>query len=254
MTFERVDIGPDVTLYRGDNAEILPTLDSDSVGIVLTSPPYNVGLGYEGFDDDVKDATYWSQTEAWTRELYRIGADGCRMYAVLGQNLIWRFRPVAEAGGWKWVQRLVWCKNNLCGTTLKISGEWNRLSEDILVFRKGKRTPMLNDVVGYNTFDWFVFPTPQSNFNGQNERVHVAQWPIELPELIIGRTPGVLVLDPFMGSGVGGVAAVRLGRKYIGIDISPDSFEIARKRIEDAVTGGPLFRSKPAPDLFGGGA
>jgi DNA modification methylase len=54
------------------------------------------------------------------------------------------------------------------------------------------------------------------------------------------------VLDPFMGSGTTGVACVKLGRKFIGIEIEPRYFDIACKRIEDAYKQGDMFR-EPAP-------
>ncbi len=234
-------IGEDVKLYLGDCREVLPEIPDASADIVLTSPPYNIGLNYRGYDDRLPDEEYASMNQEWLAEVLRLASDGCRLYAVVMDSVGWLFKPWAEAVGWKYVQRLTWCKNNLCGTTKKISGEWNRLSEDILLFRHGKRTPMLNTLVGALTFNWFVFSTPQSNFGGENKRRHVAQWPIGLPHLLIGRTPGALVVDPFMGAGTGGVAAVRLKRRFIGIDISPDSFDIAVERIRNAYHGGPLL-------------
>lgn len=54
-----------------------------------------------------------------------------------------------------------------------------------------------------------------------------------------------LILDPFMGSGTTGVACVKLGRRFIGIEIDPGYFEIACQRIRDACAQGDLFRSAP---------
>jgi len=85
-----------------------------------------------------------------------------------------------------------------------------------------------------------------------SERQHNTQKPIELMgELIRVAVPiGGCVLDPFMGSGSTGVAALKLGRKFIGIEIEPRYFDIACKRISEAWAQPRLFdepRAKPAP-------
>ena len=63
---------------------------------------------------------------------------------------------------------------------------------------------------------------------------HFATFPREIPELCIkaGSRPGDIVLDPFCGSGTTGVAALTLGRKFVGIDLNKDHLELARRRIE----------------------
>ena len=60
-------------------------------------------------------------------------------------------------------------------------------------------------------------------------------------------TPGETILDPFMGSGTTGVACVKLGRKFIGIEIDPTYFDIACKRIADAYKQPDMFVERPAP-------
>ena len=66
---------------------------------------------------------------------------------------------------------------------------------------------------------------------------------------------GATILDPFMGSGTTGVACVRLGRRFIGMELEPKYFDIACKRIEQAIethNGGPMFAhlTPPPPGLF----
>ena len=74
-----------------------------------------------------------------------------------------------------------------------------------------------------------VWSIPNSSFKG----VHTAVFPPALPELCIRAStrPGDLVVDPFCGSGAAGVAAVGLGREFIGIDLNPDYADLARRRI-----------------------
>jgi DNA modification methylase len=75
----------------------------------------------------------------------------------------------------------------------------------------------------------------EEKING-GKRWHPTQKPIGLMRWCIEQLPrpGTIILDPFMGSGTTGAAAVRLGRKFIGIEIEPKYFDIAKKRIVDA--------------------
>ncbi len=113
----------------------------------------------------------------------------------------------------------------------RITGDWNYLSENILLFRKGKRTPMLRSEIS-NTHNWFVETTPQSNFKKDyQKRVHPAQFPVELIRKIISRTPGQVVLDPFCGAGSVCIAARDMDRDYIGIDLSEEYCRLAEERL-----------------------
>lgn len=76
---------------------------------------------------------------------------------------------------------------------------------------------------------------------------HPAPYPLQLPLNVLETTPSQQVLDPFMGSGTTGVACVDLGRKFIGIEIEPKYFDIACKRISDALKQPDFFVEKPKP-------
>ena len=80
-------------------------------------------------------------------------------------------------------------------------------------------------------------------------RVHPTQKPLDLMKWCIEQLPASAqtILDPFMGSGTTGVAAVKLGRKFIGIEIEPKYFDIACRRITDALSRPDLFIEPPKP-------
>ena len=84
------------------------------------------------------------------------------------------------------------------------------------------------------------------NADGYGQRVHPTQKPIALAEWCFAFVPDGTILDPFMGSGTTGVACVRTGRKFIGIEIERRYFDIAVQRIERAVEAQALFR-QPEP-------
>jgi site-specific DNA-methyltransferase (adenine-specific) len=72
-------------------------------------------------------------------------------------------------------------------------------------------------------------------------RDHIKSW----------SNPGDTILDPFMGSGTTGLACHRLGRKFVGIELDPTYYNIAKTRIEEAQAQGELFQDIPSqPDIF----
>lgn len=76
-------------------------------------------------------------------------------------------------------------------------------------------------------------------------RQHPTQKPIAVMEWCLGFVEGETILDPFMGSGTTGVACVKLGRRFIGIEIEEKYFDIACKRIEEATKQPDLFIEQP---------
>ena len=93
---------------------------------------------------------------------------------------------------------------------------------------------------------------PASNYShgalASEGKRHPTQKPLPLMEWCLTHVPDArIILDPFMGSGTTGVACVKLGRKFIGIEISEDYFDIACKRIEEAYRQPDFFVEPPAP-------
>lgn len=227
-------------IYCGDCLDLMRRIPDNSVNIILTSPPYNVGLKYDGFEDKLTDKEHKAFTAEWLKEAYRVTADTGRMYVIVSDRMLWWLKGKAEKAGWTFVQLLTWCKPNFVGSAQRLKEDWNFMTEQILLFRKGTRTPMLK-ALGATTHSYFEETVPQSNF--KEGRIHPAQLPLPLREKILSRTPGDLVLDPFAGSASVCLAAQNLGRQYIGIDIVESVVERARARLNTA--NPPLFVLEP---------
>ena len=220
----------------GDCREVMATFPDESMGMILTSPPYNVGLKYDGFEDNLSDEEFVEFNREWLKESYRIIEDTGRLYVIISDKMLWWFREIAEEEGWGFSQLLVWCKPNFVSPG-RISGDWNRMSEWILLFCKGKHTSMINTYGISNTYNWFVETSPQSNH--KTGKHHPAQLPSSLCQKIISRTPGDPVLDPFVGSGQVLRAAKSLNRKYIGIELVEKVAKTARKFIAGKIKNHP---------------
>jgi len=207
-------------------------MPDEIIDITITSPPYNIGLEYDTYEDNISSEEYINFSTQWLDAVYNLTRDTGRLYLVLDDRLIWKLKPIAEEIGWTYAQMLVWCKPNFSGGAGRISGEWNAMTENVLLFRKGKRTPMINSNGITTTHNYFVETAPQTNFKKDYlEKVHPAQMPVNLIRRWISRTPGQVVLDPFCGAGSVCIAAKELGRDYIGIDLSEEYCRLAEERL-----------------------
>jgi DNA modification methylase len=217
----REDLADGVTVYLGDCQEILPTLGK--VDAVVTDPPYGIGensrkaasRGLLASPTDYGDFDWDRPIDAATLALVRGAGRWCIMF---GGN----YYDAPASSCW-----LVWDKLNN-GDFADCELAWTNLPKAVRIMR-WMWNGMLRAEKGAREH-----PTQKPR--------EVMKWCIEqLPE------PNRTILDPFMGSGTTGVAAVKLGRKFIGIEIEPKYFDIARRRISDALKQPDLFIEKPKP-------
>ena len=221
-------------------------LENDSVDLVVTSPPYNVGKEYE--QDQSQDD--WLQLMRHVlSEVYRVVVPGgrvCVNVANIGRKpyrpLHMQISQICFDQGLIMRGEIIWHKGASAGTSTAW-GSWcsatnpviRDIHEYILVFskstmrreRKGLGT-VSQSVFLESTKSVWSFPTESSQRVG-----HPAPFPLELPKRLIQlySFKGDLVLDPFCGSGTTCLAALQLGRSYVGYDVVPDYCELARKRI-----------------------
>ena len=133
-------------------------------------------------------------------------------------------------------QTLVWCypNNKSPQSRLRFKQTW----EPIFFYRRrgSKKEIELHGGRwgdGLSDFDHHVAAVPQSNFSDENAKVHPAQKPVSVMMWLVNclSRPGELVVDPFCGSGTTGIAAVRLGRCFHGVETDEQFRNAARRRI-----------------------
>ena len=205
------------TLYLGDCRDILPTLPK--VDAVVTDPPYGIGeaagknksRGLLAKAKDYGDADW--DNEPITDDLMALVRSMGRWCVIFGGN----YYDSPKSSCW-----LVWDKETN-GDFADCELAWTNLPKAVRRLRY-----MWNGMLRANNEPRGDHPTQKP--------VGVMRWCIgHLPE------PNQTILDPFMGSGTTGVAAVQMGRSFIGIEREPKYFDIACKRIEDAQRQGSLF-------------
>ncbi len=216
---EKVTIG-NCELWHGDCRDVMPTLPK--VDAVITDPPY--GLGIDGQKESTRRDG--SQLRKHHEKLGWDSAipDGELMQAVLAagsQQIVWGGNYFSDdlpsSRGW-----LVWFKGQT-GLTMS-DGElaWTSLSIPLRVKNL------------HRTHLW------------QESPEHPTQKPTELMEWCLSFVPNAqTILDPFMGSGTTGVAAVQMGRQFIGIERERKYFDIACERIARAQAQGQLLPPEP---------
>jgi site-specific DNA-methyltransferase (adenine-specific)/modification methylase len=201
----KVEIGS-ATLYLGDCMDILPTLPK--VVAVITDPPYGLGAklsgGSWGATADHKNVLVWD--EFAPQEIIQGLVDRHLICVIWGGN----YFTLPPSRGW-----LIWDKANAVPTAADCEMAWTSLDRNT----KRYRAPVEPHKYGHPT----------------EKPLGLMAWCIKQ----IGNPE--TILDPFMGSGTTGVAAIQLGRKFIGIEREPKYFDIACQRIEQAVAQGQLF-------------
>jgi site-specific DNA-methyltransferase (adenine-specific)/modification methylase len=214
----------DATLYCGDCLEILPTLPK--VDAVITDPPFGVGNFVQVTGRKMGRGESRGKSVTWNDsgpppEFFEIVRSMSKHRIIWGANF---FNCFEERGG-----AIVWDK-----------------AQSMPNFSKA-------DIASCTNFQKTeVVRIPWTNFTVTHraESDHPCERPVDLYEWCIKYLPQdmrLAVLDPYMGSGSCGVAAIHLGRKFIGIEIEPRYFDIACERIENAYRQGRLFEDAPTP-------
>jgi site-specific DNA-methyltransferase (adenine-specific) len=233
MSVERVEIGPCV-LYRGDCRDVLPTLDG--IDAVVTDPPYGVSL----------------KTNFHERGCSRM-CEANDYPPIAGDDQ--PFDPAAFLG----YPTVILFGANYYASRLPDSGQWLVWDKRDGVCSNDQADAELAWVKGGNGTVPRVFRHlwmgALRDSERDDRRCHPTQKPVALMTWAmdrIGVRPDSLVCDPFMGSGTTGVACVRSGRRFIGIELSADYFELACTRISEAWSADrsslfPAFPSEAAP-------
>lgn len=229
MAFERTVLADgSITLYHGDCLEVLKTLDATVVDAVVTDPPYGIDGGIGGDSRLYAKGAYqsngWQDTEGYITELV----------VPFIQSLINMGYPIAVTPGNRCVQLYPRARDIGCfwHPATVTHGPWGFTTY----------TPIL-----YYGKDWRAGRGPKPSGIQVTERAekngHPCPKPIGAWTWLIDKVcpPGATVLDPFMGSGTTGVACVQTGRNFIGIEIDAGYYEIAERRIVQALTQPRLF-------------
>jgi len=209
-------------LYNKDCLAFMRELKDKSVDVVITDPPYGIerfnaadggnSKKIKSFGDKDKDWNRAKPTQSIFSEIFRVSNE-----------------------------QIIFGMNNFSLPE----------TEYFIVWDKGQKMPSFAEC----ELAWCSIKKPAKIFRSRFEvnKEHPAQKSLQLMKLIIANytKEGQTIFDPYMGSGTTGVAALELGRKFIGCEIDPKYFAIAERRIKQAAQQPALFPRSPtkrAPD------
>ncbi|HZT86489.1 MAG TPA: site-specific DNA-methyltransferase [Stellaceae bacterium] len=266
-----------------DNLTFMRRLDSGSMQLIVTSPPYNIGKKYE----------LRSPLDTYVASQAAVIAECVRLLNPRG-SLCWQvgnhvqngeifpldmvLYPVFQRHGLRLRNRIVWHFEHGLHCTKRLSGRyetilWFTKGDDYIFnldpirvppkypgkkYFKGPKAGQLScNPLGKNPGDVWIFPNVKNNH--VEKTVHPCQFPVELVErLLLALTVADgKILDPYMGVGSAVIAAVKHGRLGYGCDIVPEYVEIAFRRLRELQAGTlktrPMARPVYDPSLPYGG-
>jgi len=224
MTFEKYEIGGSV-IYNADSLEVMQTLPDGSIDAVISDPPY--GITAHHWDQVPPLDKMWQLFEAKSKDNANHVLFGCGGFSI---DLINSKRA--------WYRySLTWIKNNKTGW-LNSGRMVHRNTEDIMVFGKPgfQKTAVFNVPEGYpHPCSALPFDHERGN-NQQNLHFHNTQKPLRLMGylLMLYTNPGDLILELYAGSGTTLLAALKLGRRFVGVERERSFYETACRRLYEA--------------------
>jgi len=219
-------------LAQLDAVAFLRTLPSESVDIVVTDPAYESLEKHRAVGTTTRLKVSAGSSNTWFsifpnvrfaelfEEVFRVLKRDTHFYLMCDPETAFIAKPVAEQAGFKFWKPLIWDKRSI-----GMGYHYRARYEFVLFFEKGKRR-----LADLGIPDVLEVPRIRGGYP--------AEKPSALSEVFLRQSSiaGDLLVDPFMGSGSSGVAALTLGRRFAGNDVSSDSLKLARERL--LVAGG----------------
>ncbi|MFC1925077.1 DNA-methyltransferase [Chloroflexota bacterium] len=275
MMFEKIEISdsfsPDerIIVYPGDCLDLLKTIPDNSIQLIVTSPPYNIGKKYE---KKLKLSQYIEQQESIIKECARVLSRQGSICWQVGNYvdngtivpLDTVLYPIFTGLGLKMRNRIIWHFEHGLHCSVRFSGRY----ETIMWFTKSKDYTFNLDPVrvpqkypgkkhfkgpksgqyscnplGKNPGDIWTIPNVKSNHIEKTK--HPCQFPVELIErLVLSMTnEDDWVFDPFLGTGTSLIAAIRHDRRAAGAEILQEYLDITHNRITQQLKG--TLRTRP---------
>jgi site-specific DNA-methyltransferase (adenine-specific) len=225
---------PTWTIHEGDCLGGLAALSDGSVDVVITDPPYEAEahtperlVARAGGRLEVEPLTFPPITEEQRAESSRHMARLARRWILVFCQVeaAMKWRAALESAGAVYKRTCLWVKPD---GKPQYSGDRPGIGYESII---ACHAPGRSTWNGGGSHGVFIV-----NKSGDQRTGHQTQKPLALMERLVRlfSNPGELILDPFVGSGTTGVAAIRLGRRFVGWELNPEYAEIARKRLANA--------------------
>jgi len=244
----------------GDCSEKLKNLEDDSVDLIVTDPPFNIGKKYGKYNDNLPKEKYIEWCKSWLKECIRVLKEGGALYLFnYPENNAYLVPFLDEHMSFKrWMTWHYPTNTGLSPTNFTrsqhsilfyIKGDKPRIfnKKDVAVPYKNPTDKRIKELVkngspGRTPYDVFHFNIVKNV--SKDKTPHPCQIPVQLLEIFIKASSkeGDVILDPFAGSFSTATAAKKLGRKSISIELNPDYCEIGKKRLSNVISLKPFIK------------
>ena len=249
-----------ICVQFGDCRELIKTIPSESIDVVVTSPPYNIGKKYGKYSDKVSLEEWENLINEITKEIYRVLKPNGSFFLNLSPIPYGNDKEILPLPfvGYNIMKNnnffirniITWTFNNMQNCTNRLSGRYENIIWGVKDLKNytfnldAIRIPYItqNDKrltgSGRNPTDVWYFDRVNNMVKKKNNLTHPTIYPIEMIERIIkmASNEGDSILDPFLGSGTSVVAAARLGRKGIGFELDNKYESEILSRIDSEIT------------------
>ncbi len=254
MTYHRKEIIGNATLYLGDALGLMQSLESVSADAMICDPPYCSGGFTEAAKRSAKGQGLRSET---LRDTQWFGGDN-----MTAGGLQWLLRAVAVAfkghvagtfstasffADWRMVPLLAQAIES-AGLRFQAMPIWDKQAVGLGTGFRAQHECILHFSIETPRYYSASFGNILRAPRMPADRDHPTEKPVSLMSALVQvqSDAGGVVLDPFMGSGSTGVAALQMGRRFVGIEHDPVHFETACRRVEDAQRQGDMFAEAAA--------
>lgn len=238
-------------VYLGNCIEIMKRFTDKSVDLVFADPPFNIGVKYDLYNDNMSYEEYYRWSEKWIAEVYRLLKNNGTIYVAIGDEFAAEINIILKRMGFYFRNWIIWYYTFGQNQRKK----FNRAHTHILYFTKDKeKFTFNNSKIRVPSARQLIYKDKRANPIGKipddvwqfsrvcgtfKERIgnHPCQMPEDLLKLIIETSSdeGDLVLDPFGGTGTTATVTKKLKRNFLTIEISKEYHDIILKRLNGEV-------------------
>lgn len=264
-------------IHQGDCIELLDQIEPSSVDLVFADPPFNIGYSYDVYEDDQSSQDYLDFSKQWIERVYGVLKPEGTFWLAIGDEYAAELKLAAQSIGFHARSWVIWYYTFGVNCVRGFSRSHTHLFHFVKDREKFTfngvnplvRVPSARQLVYADTRanskgrlpdnTWILRPqdSPPMGFNPSHDTWYFARVAgtfkeregfhgCQMPEQLLGRiirvssNPGDLVFDPFAGSGTTLVVAKKLGRRYVGTELSEDYAARVGERLETCQVGDPL--------------
>jgi len=234
-------------VYLGDCVKIMKTLPNKSVDLVFADPPFNIGLKYDVYNDNISYEKYYKWSEEWIKEACRLLKNSGAIYVAIGDEFAAELNIILKRRGFYFRNWIVW--HYTFGQNQR--KKFTRAHTHIFYFTKDKERFTFNDKhIRVPSARQLVYKDKRANPLGkipddvwQFSRIcgtfkeRLGRHPCQMPESLLERiisvssNEGDTVLDPFGGTGTTAAVAKKLKRHFVTMEISEEYYDLILKRL-----------------------